>query len=538
MSLFACAWAAEFPAQALLRLRTDWQTEPVVVLDGRAPEEWVCSLNRLAERRGAVAGMTRLEAEAMNTPQRHGPIVGGPGNGLRLLKRSAESEAAARAVMLECAAKFSPRIEEVSGGGTACAFVLDIAGTERLFGPPAQLAERLRDELAGAGFRAAVAVSANFDTARMKAASMRGIAVIPEGAEAETLAKLPIAALGLDEEYAATFALWGIGTLGELAALPEAELVARMGPKARAWRALARGEAEHTFEPIEAEFALEEFCEFETPVEQIDSLLFVGARMIDCLATRAAGRALALSSLTAEMGLEGGGAHSVAIRPAVPTIDRKFLLKLLQLEIGAKPPQAAVVRLTLCAEAGSQSKVQLGLFAPQTPEPSRLDVTLARLRAMVGEERVGSPVLEDTHRVDGFRMEGFAIASQQVSRSASRQVSEADNDGRSRIALRKVRPARAVRVVLSPTLAAKNAARMGQRTGPATRPIAFSDGENRYEIAAAYGPWKTSGCWWELNAWDAEEWDVLAAMNSGPSVACLLTRDCKRNVWRLEAVYD
>ncbi len=509
MSLFACAWAAEFPAQALLRLRTDWQTEPVVVLDGRAPEEWVCSLNRLAERRGAAAGMTRLEAESIQ--------------GLRLLKRSAESEAAARAVMLECAAKFSPRIEEVcgaglneagtpgAGGGTACAFVLDIAGTERLFGPPAQLAERLKEELAAAGFRAAVAVSANFDTARMKAASMRGVAVIAEGAEAEALEKLPIAALGLDEEYAATFALWGIGTLGELAALPEAELVARMGPKARMWRALGRGEAEHTFEPIGAEFALEEFCEFETPVEQIDSLLFVGARMIDCLATRAAGRALALRSLTVEMGLEGGGTHGCAIRPAVPTIDRKFLLKLLQLEIGAHPPQAAVVRLVLRAEAGVQSKVQLGLFAPQTPEPSRLDVTLARLRAMVGDERVGSPVLEDTHRADGFRIEGFTANCGK----------EAEMEATPRMALRRVRPARSVRVTVR-----------------AAKPTVFRDQENLYEIAAAYGPWRTSGCWWTLEAWDAEEWDVLAAMSGGRSVACLLSCDRKRNVWRLEAFYD
>jgi len=427
--------------------------------------------------------------------------------------------------------------------------VLDIAGTDRLFGPPAQLAERLRDGLAEAGFRAAVAVSANFDTARMKAASMRGTAVIPEGAEAEALARLPIAALGLDEEYAATFALWGIGTLGELAALPEAELVARMGPNARVWRALARGEREHTFEPIETAFALEEFCEFEAPVEQIDSLLFVGARMIDCLATRAAGRALALRSLTAEMGLEGGRTHCITIRPAVPTIDRKFLLKLLQLEIGAHAPQTAVVRLTLRAEAGAQSKVQLGLFAPQTPEPSRLDVTLARLRAMVGEERVGSPVLEDTHRAEGFRMEGFGIASQQVSESASWRVSEADNGGCSRMALRRVRPARAVRVALSPTLAANGTVRMIShpsdknrdvaRVGhPTMKPVAFSDGENRYEIAAAYGPWKTSGCWWELNAWDAEEWDVLAAMNGGRQVACLLTRDRTRNAWLLEAFYD
>jgi protein ImuB len=556
-TLYACAWAAEFPAQAQLRLRTDWQTEPVVVLDGRAPEEWVCSLNRQAARMGAAVGMTRLEAESMR--------------GLRLLRRSAESEAAARAVMLECAAKFSPRIEEAgraeadeiktrtiaAGGATACAFVLDIAGTERLFGPPARLAERLREELAAAGFRASIAVSANFDAARMKAAGIHGVAVIPEGAEEAALAELPIAALDLDEEHAATFALWGIGTLGELAALPEADLVARVGEQARRWRALARGEAEHAFAPIEAEFALEEFCEFEAPVEQIDSLVFVGARMIECLVARAAGRAL-----TAEMKLEGGSAHHVAIRPAVPSTDRRFLLKLLQLEIGAKPPQAAVVALTLRAEAGAQSQVQLGLFAPQTPEPSRLDVTLARLRAMVGEERVGSPVLEDTHRAEGFRIEGFVA-------DGGREV---EMEAGARMALRRVRPARAVRVALLPTLAANNAARMGH---PMTKPVAFSDGENRYEIAAAYGPWRTSGCWWALEAWDAEEWDVLAMRaeklpsgakapahlgadtarlkscpfkasdssagfdsNGGATIACLLTRDCRRNVWRLEAFYD
>jgi protein ImuB len=382
--------------------------------------------------------------------------------------------------------------------------------------------------LAAAGFRAAIAVSANYHAARMKAASMRGIAVIAEGAEAEALAKLPIVALGLDEEHAATFALWGIGTLGELAALPEAELVARIGPKARAWRALARGEAEHTFEPIEAEFALEEFCEFETPVEQIDSLLFMGARMIDCLATRAAGRALALRSLTAEMGLEGGGTHDCAIRPAVPTIDRKFLFKLLQLEIGTHPPQAAVVRLTLWAEAGAQSKVQLGLFAPQTPEPSRLDVTLARLRAMVGEERVGSPVLEDTHRAGGFRMEGFAADGE----------SEAEMEAISRMALRRVRPARLVRVMLSPILSTKNTvneirAIPGPKIGTwGTRPVAFSDGENRYEIAAAYGPWRTSGCWWAMEAWDTEEWDVMAVraekLPSGAKAPTYLGADTAR----------
>jgi protein ImuB len=494
--LYACVHAAEFSAQALLRLRPDLQSQAVAVLEGRAPQEMVCALNGHARRKGVALGMTRLEAEGIN--------------GLRLLARSAESEAAAPAVLLECAAQFSPRIEATSHG-KVCAFVLDIAGTERLFGPPERMAERLRAALAAVGFRASIAVSANFHAARMKAAAVRGITVIPEGEEAAALAKLPIAALGLAEGHEETFALWGIRTLGELAALPEVELITRLGPKAREWLTLARGVAEHTFQPIEPEFSLEEFCEFEAPVEQIDSLLFIGARMIDCLVGRAAGRALSLASLTALMTVEGGSIHRRVIRPALPTTDRKFLLKLLQLEMGAHPPQAAVVSLTLSAEAGQSTKVQLGLFAPQTPEPSRLDVTLARLKAIVGEDRVGSPVLEDTHRAGSFRMEGFVVDGKASAPRAERP----------RMTLRRMRPLLPVRVVLR-----------------GIKPTAFRDRKNSFEVMAAYGPWRISGCWWTTHEWNTEEWDVLAASSNGALVACLLVYDRTTDRWRLEAFYD
>jgi len=495
-TLYACIHAAEFPAQALLRMRPDLQSRPVVVLEGRVPQETVCALNQHARQRGTVMGMTRLEAEGIG--------------GLKLLTRSAGEEASARSVLLECAAKFSPRIEEATQG-TSCAFVLDIAGSERLFGPPERLAERLRSALAEAGFRASIAISANYDAARLKAAALRGISVIPEGEEANALASLPIAALNLADESLETFALWGIGTLGELAALPEVELITRLGHGARTWRELARGAAEHTFQSIEPAFSLQEFCEFETPVEQMESLLFVSARMIDCLAARAAGRALSLASLALNMRLDGGQVHQGRIRPALPTTDRKFLLKLMQLEIGMHPPPAAVVSLTLIAEAGQSSTMQLGLFAPQTPEPSRLDVTLARLKAIVGEDRVGSPVLEETHHAGSFHMEGFSVHG---------KISAQKTEG-ARMALRRMRPPVQVRVVLS-----------------AMKPATFRDGGDRFEVTAAYGPWKTSGCWWSTDGWDAEEWDVLAAKSDGTHVACLLVHNRMRNEWQLEALYD
>ncbi|MGB8260157.1 MAG: DNA polymerase Y family protein, partial [Terracidiphilus sp.] len=149
--LYAAVHAAEFPAQALLRMRTDIAAEPAAVLDGTPPLETVCSLNRAARLAGVELGMTRLEAEAVP--------------GLRLLVRCLESERGARSILLEAAAHFSPRIEEASHG-SACICLLDIAGTERLFGPPQTLAEHLRGALAAAGFRASIAVSASFHTAR------------------------------------------------------------------------------------------------------------------------------------------------------------------------------------------------------------------------------------------------------------------------------------------------------------------------------------------------------------------------------------
>jgi protein ImuB len=397
--------------------------------------------------------------------------------------------------------------------------VLDIAGTERLFGPPETLAERLRASLASAGFRASIAISANFHTARLKAAATRGITVIPQEQEATALGKLPLAVLDLPADHAETFVLWGIRTLGELAALPETELIARLGPQSSEWRDLAGGTLPHTFRPIDAEFALKEFCDFETPVEQSDSLLFAGAHMIDCLVARAAARALSLAFLVVHMELAGGRVYRRVIRPAVPTVDRKFLLKLLQLEIAAHPPPAAVLSFTLTAEAGQSSKVQLGLFAPQMPEPSRLDVTIARLKAIAGEDRVGSPVLEDSHRPGSFRMEDFAVPASPSNTPISQTTPP-------RMALRRMRPPMPVRVELRDL-----------------KPVAFRDNERRFKVAAAYGPWKTSGCWWSADGWNAEEWDVLAETGSGASVACLLVRNCEvreggRSLWQLEAFYD
>lgn len=491
--LYACLFLREFPLQSQLRLRPELENTPVAVMDGRPPLETVCSANHAAHRIGTTLGMTRVEAESIQ--------------GLRLLSRSPEIESTAGEVFLECAASFSPRIEEkITGAHKAC--VLDIAGTERLFGPSQVLASLMHDALAAVGLRAAVAVSANFHTTLLKAAVSNGVSVIAEGREAEDLAPLPIDVLGLQDKEAETFSAWGIQTLGELAALSEVELIARLGQQGKRWRDLASGKRPHLFQPAEPKLVLKEYNEFEPPVEHVDSLLFVSIRMIDSLVLRVSNRALLLAVLSVTLRLEDKRSHSLTIRPALPTIDRKFLLKLLQIELAAHPPLSGVIALTIEAETGNGSKVQLGLFSPQLPEPSRLDVTLTRLKAIVGDDMVGSPVLEDSLRSDAFHMEAFSVAG-------------LDGDmiqRRPRMALRRMRPPHPVRVRCSEH-----------------RPVAFHDGQRDYSIFVAYGPWKTSGCWWAADDWERDEWDVLIAQEQQ---AYLLVNDRRQSRWYLEAVYD
>ena len=368
---YACLYAREFPAQALLRLRLSLQDQACVVMEGDPPQERVCSTNARARKLGVEPGMTRVEIETIP--------------GVTVLARSIAEEASAKAAVLECAGTFTPRVEDLSHDGVLIC-VLDIAGTEKLLGSPSVLAKRLLARVRQLGVAACVAVSANFHAAVCLAKGMHFVhqsIVVPSHEEAKALAGLPLSVLDLSTELAETFVQWGVSTLGALAALPETALISRLGQEGKRLRLLALGEATHLFLPLEPTFQLQEKIELDSPVEVLESLLFVVSAMLEQLTLRANLRALALASANLTLALEGSGVHTRIVRPALPSNDRLLWLKLIHLDLEAHPPDAAILALTLSAEAGVTSKVQLGLFSPQTPEAARLDVTLARIRAIV-----------------------------------------------------------------------------------------------------------------------------------------------------------
>ncbi|MGC8550086.1 MAG: DNA polymerase Y family protein [Acidobacteriaceae bacterium] len=507
--LYACLAVREFPAQALLRLYPERHASPCVVMEGEPPLEQVCSLNRRARQLGLRHGMTRVEVELFPSAA--------------VLARSHQAEAAARSMLLACAGIFSPRTE-LRDEGTALMLCIDIAGTEKLFGPSTALARQLLDQVQALGMAASITISRNLQAAVCMARSAiqhnqirnalqrNRVHLLEPGKEAEALAPLPLSALALTPDQADTFALWGIRTLGMLAALPESALIARIGNDGKRLRQLARGEATHLFQPEEPVFTLEEQMQLDTPVDMLESLLFVLGMMLDPLILRARTQIVALASVTITLTLDNGPLHSLTVKPALPSNEKALWLKLLQLELEAQPPQAAMVAVALHAEPGATSKEQLGLFSPQTPEASRLDITLARLRALVGEGNAGRAVLEDTHAPEAFHIEPFTTTC----------VKPVDNIlSQTRLVQRMLRPPEAVSVTLH------------QST-----PAVFWFRAARYVVEQAYGPWKCNGHWWTQTLWGQEQWDLVARRQNGLMLCCCMVHDLTDNQWRMAALYD
>ena len=498
--LYAAVYVREFPAQAALRLRPALREQPCAILDGTPPSEFVCAMNTTARTRGVRHGMTRVEVETISS--------------VIPLARTPNEEERARTIVQEVAGGFTPRIEKrIFERAFLC--VLDISGTESLFGPPKQLAQELLKRIRSQGMAATIAVSTNFHAALCMARGMStkaAITVLTQGKERDALAPLPLGVLELNDAQMSTLSSWGISTLGRLATLPEKSLIARLGQDGKRLRQLAAGELPHLFQPGEMPFILREEMELDNPIELLDGLLFLLNLMLEQLIRRASDRILAVASVSVSLGLEGGATHTRTVSPPSPTNERALWLKLLQMELELHPPQAAILHVVLQAKPGHISKVQLGLFSPQLPEPGRLEVILARIAKIVGEDAVGQAVLRDTHQPRGFRMERFRVPT------STPPPTEADVV---RIALRELRPSEPIMVQLH-----------------AGTPSNLRFRNESYRVEAAYGPWVIGTDWWNQEHWGQAQWDLVLADASDTKLRCCIIRDLKKHCWQMAGFYD
>lgn len=110
---------------------------------------------------------------------------------------------------------------------------LDVTGTERLFGPAPELAARIREEVrAEVGLTVSAGVATSKLVAKIASDMNKpdGLTVVPAGLEVEFLTPLAIGKLpGVGLATMKQLTLLGVRTIGDLARIPEAILIRKLG---------------------------------------------------------------------------------------------------------------------------------------------------------------------------------------------------------------------------------------------------------------------------------------------------------------------
>lgn len=431
--------------------------------------------------------------------------------------------AAPAAPLVEIARDFSPRIMRVSESEV----LLDVAGLGRLIGEPPAIARELARALHEAVIEGRVAIAPTQTAARLLAAVAAfadfHISDLPVSL-LRPLETLPPAMNHRDRARPyETFARWGIATLGELAALPVAELSSRLGRRGVALHRLARGLDPRPFVPDGDTPRFVGRLALEWPIEALEPLSFVFARLLEPLSAALERADRGAAAIHLELRLTDRSTHTRVLQLPAPMRDAKVLRTLLLLDLEASPVTAAVDVVTIELDPAPARITQFSLLQRALPSPETLSTLTARLAALLGESRIGSPVLLDTHEPGAFQMQPFKPES---TVRIDPPVGPTFRSG----ALRRQRVPPAIRVSVEhgrPVYLA--ASRRGMPQGA---------------VVQAAGPWRASGGWWEggpvapkpsgEGGWNRDEWDI--ALSSG--AVCRIFQDRTTGRWFLEGTYD
>ena len=419
----------------------------------------------------------------------------------------------AHGALLDCAAAFSPRLESAAAGTV----VFDVEGLERLFGSYSEIATKVANDVRARGFEANVAIASNVDAAVCAARGFGGITVLNNGSEAKRLRDLPLTVLFSSPEMLETLDRWGIRTLGAFATLPVVEVSERLGQEGVRLHKLARGAGSRPLMTHVQPVRFVEVLDLDYEILTIEPLTFILSRMLDVICTQLRSRNLATHEVRLSL-----GSYARVLNLPLPVRNPKLLMKLLVLDLEAHPPGIPVRRVEVEAIPAKPRVVQNGLFVPLSPEPEKLELTLARLKAVVGEDNVGAAEISDTHRPDAFEMKKFGVVDERVK---ERGLKPATTKGELPV-VAGFRPRSISLRRFRPPLDATVQVREGL-------PIWIAFHGVHGPIATTCGHWHTSGDWWRPTMWDREEWDieVLDALYR-------IYYDVHMDRWYAEGVYD
>ena len=432
------------------------------------------------------------------------------------------------AVLESVARDFSPRIEVVGDREV----VIDLRGLDRLIGDAPTIASELRRTAAGRHMHVRVAIADTRTAARLLVHAHPGLTIAEPGDERHAVAHLAIDMLRVvvDEPDLPTLRRWGLRTLGDLAALPDDEMAARLGQAGVAWQRLARGEDPRPLVPALPEERFEQALDLEWPLDGLEPLSFVLGRLMEPLSAHLEQRDRGAAVLHVRLHLVTRAVHVRSLQLPAPMRDARTLRTLALLDLESHPPPAAVDRVVVAVDPTPGRVVQFSLLTRPLPSPEQLSTLMARLNALLGEGRSGSPVDVDSWKPGAFGVAPFAPSdSTDVHGHGTRRLVDTEKHSRGFRASESPYPVTAMRRFRFPV-----PVRVRLECGKPVRLTTDRRGIDGGSIQACAGPWRSSGAWWDSQLWNRDEWDVTLA--NGETYRLFHERESGN--WFLDGIVD
>jgi protein ImuB len=462
MKRYAVLYAPNFRLQASLRHSPHLTGEPFALVEvATGGKARVSEVNPPALECRVEIGMTPTQAAA-RCPD------------IRLLSGDAGHERSAQAILLQYAEEISPFVE-VTGPGVVTVELP--SGRETGEG---ELKARLIQPLCSLGLDIRVGVAGTPFLALLASRVARPVRAVED--PATFLAPLPVEALQLSVELASTLRTWGIKTIGELRALPVRETCERLGPEAVAVWERATGGQPRPLDLVKPVESFSEASDLEQGIETLEPLLFLLRRFLEQIIARLQATYLVAGKLRLGLKFENGSPYHRVFTIPQPTRNVDLLFRMLHTHLENFTSEAPIVSVELSARPIRPTAEQYDLLERGLKDPHQLAETLARLDALLGTKRVGTPELEPSRHPDAFHLRPYDANAPSLPESEMPPLG---------VPWLRFRPVIEARVVLHDE-----------------EPTYLYSTLITGNIRERRGPWRIASDWWGQRGWSREEWDI------------------------------
>jgi nucleotidyltransferase/DNA polymerase involved in DNA repair len=358
----AFVYVSHFPCAVEVQRQSELARRPLIVGDAEQPKR-VFDRSASAGAEGVRRGMTIRQAlsvcpDAVLVPP-----------DLVLYRGKWE-------LILDALNDISPEVEDEEWGRA----YVNVSGLESHYRGDAALSEHVIEAVRHAsGLDASVGIANGKFTAFAAATENM---VVPAGGEGAFLAPLRVELLPVERDVLSRLRLFGLETIGEVAALTLPELQSQFGFEGRRLWQLANGIDADPLRPRLLDEKVEASLSFESPVAGIDVMVAAAKQLLSRLLPSLRGRAARQITLQAELTTGRGWERQVVLREAVSESNRLGFVLRSSLQ-NAPPPNA--VRSILLRLSGLTGEVGKQLFLDRRKGLQRqIEEAIRQLKARYG----------------------------------------------------------------------------------------------------------------------------------------------------------